>query len=100
MRPPASTLDARHSSLQAPHLQRRKPTRVQIWRQNNLEKRLLSGGVTQTQAGFLGWCAFSKEGLGRVRYCGYPKRPKITGNALKEDRSVDAVCPKARQDGG
>jgi hypothetical protein len=27
--------------------------------------------------------AFSKEGLGSAWYCDYPKRPKITGNALR-----------------
>ena len=30
--------------------------------------------------------AISKEGLGRARPCDYPKRPKIPGNALREDR--------------
>jgi hypothetical protein len=29
--------------------------------------------------------AFSKEGLGRARYCDYPQHPKITGNALWEE---------------
>src|SRR5918998_6090136 len=101
MRPPASMLDARHSRLQAPRLQRRSQPGVQIQREYRLEKVLQLLQSNTDQEASSRWCKLSRKKVwGERGHAIILNVRRFPGTRCGRIGSVDAVYPKARQDGG